>query len=522
MSEQTMDGMSVVSIGDTEVAPIAAEQTAISLKATRRFNTRGRSLRGFAARGMLINSVFDILLQVLSLARGLLIAVFLTRSDYGVWIVLQATIGVLARLKIVGVGDKFIQQDDPDQKLAFQHAFTMEAIVTAIAMVPLVAALPIAAIAYGHWTILLPGLAVIMALPATPFSASLWVYYRRLEFVNARLLQALDPVTGFVVTIGLAAAGAGYWALVAGTLAGAWASALGCAIRSPYPFRWRYDRSVMRLYRNFTWPLLMASLGSVILANAGSLSINAKLGLAGVGVVGLCASITGFSTNVDDIVSGTLYPAICAVQDRLDLLRESFEKANRMALMWAMPLGFGLALFAGDLIRYGLGSKWASAAQLLQITGVVVAIAHIGFNWDDYLRARAETRPIGISAIVTALSFLAVGVPLTLAFGLRGLGAGIAFQSLVNLAYRAYYVRRLFPGFPLARHALRALVLVVPSSLWVIAIRVASHGHHSPWLSLLELVVYLGLTAATVWVIEGPLLQEAAGYMLERRRTVAA
>ena len=41
-----------------------------------------------------------------------------------------------------------------------------------------------------------------------------------------------------------------------------------------------------------------------------------------------------------------MYPAICAVQDRLELLRESFVKSNRLALMWAMPFGVGIALFA--------------------------------------------------------------------------------------------------------------------------------------------------------------------------------
>jgi PST family polysaccharide transporter len=336
------------------------------------------------------------------------------------------------------------------------------------------------------------------------------------------MLQALDPVFGFAVTIALAAAGAGYWALVAGTLAGAWAAAIGCYLRAPYKPRWRYDRRVMRVYRTFTWPLLLSSLASVVLANSGALAINHRLGLAGVGIVGLCASITGFATNVDDIVSGTLYPAICAVQDRLELLRESFVKANRMALMWAMPFGFGLALFAGDLIRYGFGERWAAAAGLLQITGVTVAVAHIGFNWDDYLRARAETKPVGLVSMGTAISFVIVGVPLTLAFGLRGLGAGIAAQALVSLLLRWYYIRRLFPGFQFFRHGLRAFLLVAPASLSILAIRAAANGRHNLGLSLLELVLFLSIAATTTWVVEGPLLQEAVGYLLERRRRAPA
>ena len=41
---------------------------------------------------------------------------------------------------------------------------------------------------------------------------------------------------------------------------------------------------------------------------------------------------------------------MCAVADRTELLFETFVKSNRLALMWAMPSGLGLALFAPDLV----------------------------------------------------------------------------------------------------------------------------------------------------------------------------
>src|SRR5437899_2930144 len=75
---------------------------------------------------------FNIGLTLLQLVRGFALAAFLSRADYGVFGVLGVTLGLLARLKVVGIGEKYIQQDEEDQELAFQHAFTMEALVTAI------------------------------------------------------------------------------------------------------------------------------------------------------------------------------------------------------------------------------------------------------------------------------------------------------------------------------------------------------------------------------------------------------
>ena len=40
-------------------------------------------------------------------------------------------------------------------------------------------------------------------------------------------------------------------------------------------------------------------------------------------------------------------------------------KSNRVILMWAIPFSVGLALFAGDLVKFVLGEQWESAVGLL-------------------------------------------------------------------------------------------------------------------------------------------------------------
>jgi O-antigen/teichoic acid export membrane protein len=224
---------------------------------------------------------------------------------------------------------------------------------------------------------------------------------------------------------------------------------------------------------------------------------------------------------VDDLVSGTLYPAICTVQNRLELLRESFVKVNRVALMWALPFGFGLALFSADLIRFVLGEKWHPALALLEVTGVVAALAHIGFNWDDYFRARAKTVPIAVVSVASAIAFLAVGLPLLFAHGLSGLAAGFAAQAAVALGLRAWYLSRMFEGFSFARHAWRAILPTVPAVLAVLLMRALETGPRTAAMAIAELAVYLVTTALATWLFEGTLIREALSYVL-RRGTGAA
>jgi O-antigen/teichoic acid export membrane protein len=487
---------------------------------TRTIDTKGRSLRAFTARGVIINTAFDLGISALNLVRGFILAALLTRSEYGIWGVLVVSLGVLARLKVIGISDKYIQQQEPDQELAFQKAFTLELLMTGAAMVPIAAALPLIAVVYGHWELVPPGLVLITVLAAGALQSPLWVYYRTMDFVRQRSLAAFEPVVGFVVAVGLAIAGAGYWALAIGVVAGAWAGAIAAVSMSPYQLRWRYDKGALRLYAAFSGPIFIATACSVLLANGTAIASNAHLGLAAVGAVALAGNITAFTNRVDDLVSGTLYPAICAMQDRLDLLRESFVKSNRLALMWAMPFGAGLGLFSSDLVHFVIGEKWHPAVALLEVTGVVAAISHIGFNWDDYFRARSDTKPIAVASVASTVTMLGLGIPLLFAHGLTGLAVGIAVGAAVHLAFRAFYLTRLFEGFAFVRHAARAVLPTLPAIAVVLIVRALHSGRQSAAMAVTELAAYLLVTVGATWAIERDLLREAVGYVLRDRPKV--
>lgn len=487
---------------------------------TRAFETRGLSLRSFAARGVIVNAAFDLSISALVLVRGLLLARLLSRTDYGVWGVLAVTLGMLAQLKMVGIADKYIQQDDHDQELAFQKAFTLELILSAITIVPLLAALPAIAVIYGYWKIIAPGAVLVSAIIAYALQAPLWVFYRNMQFARQRAMAAVEPVVGFVVAVVLAVLGAGYWALAAGLAAGAWAGAVIALAKSPYRLRWRFDRRSVRVYASYSGPVFVASLCAVVVGNSAALSINAKLGLAGVGAVALAATITQFTTKVDDLVGATLYPAICAVQHRLDLLRESFVKSNRLALMWAMPFGAALSLFAGDLVHYGIGDKWDAAIPLLRVMGAVAALAHVGWNWDDYFRARADTKPFAIASVVATAAFLAC-LPLVFSDGLTGVAIAISAQTLVYLVMRAWYITRLFEGFRFLAHAMRAMLPTIPAIVVVLVMRAVESGPRTEVMAIAELCVYVLVTVLATWRLEGGLVREAVGYVGARAATSA-
>jgi O-antigen/teichoic acid export membrane protein len=510
------------------IGPVASlpdpedEEHAIEARREQLRRRHGRGLREHAARGTLVNTAFLILLSLLGFVRGFMLAHFLTREDYGVWGILVVSLGTVLWLKQVGIGDKYIQQDEADQELAFQKAFTLELLINLIFMLVLAVLLPIFALIYHQWQLIPPGLVILLLLPAGALQAPFWVYYRNMDFFRQRLMQAIDPVLGFVVALALAIAGAGYWALAGGVLAGAWASAIVAVINSPYKLRLRHDRGTLRSYASFSWPLFFANGASLVIAQAAVIASNAKLGLGAVGVIALASNITTLTTRVDGLVTGTLYPAICAVRDQIGLLKESFVKSNRLALMWAVPFGFALSLFCRDLVHFALGDKWLPAVTLLQVYGIVAALGHIAFNWDAYMRATGQTRAIATASVASMVSFLVIGLPLLFKFGLSGLAAAVAVQTAANVICRAYYLRRLFNGFDYLSHAMRAILPTIPAVAAVLLIRVVEAGQRTLAMAIGELVIYVLLTIAATWVGERTLLAEAVGYVRGRRPEAAS
>jgi O-antigen/teichoic acid export membrane protein len=472
-----------------------------------------QGLRTRAARGTIVNATFLAAINVLGLLKGVIVAGLLGVSEYGVWGLLIAVYGTLTWLAAIGLDDKYIQQDDLDQEAAFQIAFTLQCGLCAVFTVISLAAVPLFALAYGQHEIVAPGLVLAAAFPALALQTPLWVFVRRLQFLRQRQLQAFDPLVSFVATILLVAAGAGIWGLVAGTLAGSWAAAAAAVRASPYPLRLRRDaRARLREYAAFSWPLLLGSAASVIAVQAPLLAASRELGLAAVGALTLAGTVSLFAYRVDEVITQSLYPALARVKDDAGLLWEAFSMSNRLALLWALPFGAAAVLFAGDLVEYVLGERWAVAVVLIQVLGASAAVNQAGFNWTAFFRARGRTRPIAIADLVLLAGVLGIGIPLLVTDGLDAYAWGWAAATALFVAVRFAYLTQLFPTRRLLADCARAAIPTVPAVAAVLLARLFG-GDGSALRAALEALLFLVVAAAVTAVWERRLLRRAVALL---------
>jgi PST family polysaccharide transporter/lipopolysaccharide exporter len=476
-----------------------------------------QNLRVHTARGTIINSAFQVGLALLGLLKRLGVAAFLTREEFGIWGILLASMVTLVWIKQVGIMDKYIQQAEPDQETAFQKAFTLELIMSSAYFALCCLALPVYAMAYGHTEIILPGVVLATAVLLTAFQTPAWIPYRQMRYVQQRVLSSVDPVVSVLVTIGLAAAGLGYWALVFGSVAGALAGAAACVFSSPYRLGWRLDRETVREYASFSLPLMGQGITRMIVVQGALLAANSSAGLAGVGVIGLAVSFAVFADRVGQIISQTVYPAVCAVADRVDQMAEVFTKSNRLGLMWAMPFATGLALFAGDLVNFVFGDEWNQAVGMIAGVALICGFGQIAFNWTVFMRAANQTRPIFVAALFDFGVFVVALLPLTLKYGITGYAAGFGIGTVVQIALRGYFMNRLLRGFGVFRHALRAIAPMVPATGLILVVRLATQDlARTPGQAVGELVLFLAAAAFFTWIIERRLVTEVLGYVRGR------
>ena len=466
-------------------------------------------LRSRTVRGVGVNAVFLVVVEVVSLAQGLIVARVLGPSQVGLYGIVSITAMTLIALKRVGIDEAYVQQEEADQEVEFQKAFTLELGLSLLFTVLIAIAAPVLVAVYNDDRLLALTLAVSYLPLAFALQAPLWIFFRRMDFIRQRSLQAVVPIVTFVVTIPLVLAGVGVWSLVIGAFAGNLAAVVMAIRLSPYRLKLRYDRATARRYFAFSWPIFVVTAGGLIMGQGQILVFKLDGGLVAAGFLALAVALTRYADRADQIISPAIYPAICAVADRTRTLEELFVKSCRASAVWSVAFGAGFVLFAPDLVHFALGSKWDGAVILLQGLAVTAALYQLGFGWIAFARGMGRPRPPAVEAVVAVTVFLVAAVPALFLWGKGAYVGAMIASSLAVLAVRTYFVRRLLPGVDLASLVLRCVRPLVPAVAAVVVVRLALWGGERHLAQAVgEVFAFLGAYAWATWVGERELVRE--------------
>src|SRR5919108_2380066 len=179
-----------------------------------RSSSAGGSLRAVTARGGALNAAFLSGAEGLVLLQGLLATALLGPSQIGLYGIVTTTAMTIVALRRVGIDEAFVAQAAEDEEAEFQRAFTVELAIGLAGALLIAVLAPVLAALYDDDRLLALTLAVAYLPVAFALQAPQWIFFKRMDYVRLRVLQAIVPLGTVFVTVPLLLAGVEVWALV--------------------------------------------------------------------------------------------------------------------------------------------------------------------------------------------------------------------------------------------------------------------------------------------------------------------
>jgi PST family polysaccharide transporter len=328
-----------------------------------------------------------------------------------------------------------------------------------------VAALGSLALAFPiSWFFRSPAVApVILVLSATLFIDSLRsvpaaVLAKDMRFKFLAVVEAGKGVLVGAITIFLAFAGFGYWALVAGIVFTSVLSTAFVLLRTRVAFV-RPRPGEIKEAIDYTKHFLLSSVSWYVYSNADFAVAGRILGKVALGEYAYAWSLANAPIEkVGAVINRVLPPLYSSVSTDTAELRRYVLKLSNVFAMVAMPVTIGLSLVAGDFISLVLGSKWEGAIAPLRILAFYSLLQCLSLVIAPILPVTGKVKFAGalgaFSAILLPVAFFIVGsihgtvgiaivwitvYPLIVLIMCR-----IAFRA-IDLGFGAY-LRALIPG----------------------------------------------------------------------------
>jgi PST family polysaccharide transporter len=360
------------------------------------------------------------------------VARFVVPADYAIVAAAGALAGIVGVVQESGIGAAVVQHAGDGDRAAttgfvLNLAGATAALAVCFALTPWVA---------RFFDIDQPG---ALALAFTPLWLRAWsnVPLARLEkaldFRRCAVVEAVQVLAYPALTIPLAIAGHGAWALVIGQAGAAAAGALGAWLVSPWrPRRAHLDWATGQGLLHFGRPLVWANLLGIANDRIDNWVTGLVLGPAALGVYAMAFRLATLPrTGFTFVVSRVLFPAMTVLRDDERRFRAAFLRAFHWVGVLALPASAGLALLAPDIVAVTLGPRWTGTAAPLRVLAVFALLASLSATTGDVFKAAGRS-PLIFRIGLAHSAVLWTGLALLAGRGVTAVAVAVSGATLVS------------------------------------------------------------------------------------------
>jgi O-antigen/teichoic acid export membrane protein len=324
---------------------------------------------------------------------------------------------------------------------------------------------------------------------------------KQLRFRLLTLQNALSSVVSTAITLSLAIAGMGYWALIIGNLLGA---VTRCAlVLRAQPCRLAIPRlDTVRVPLRFGARIMVSMIASSSYSNLDNFVAGRTLGETALGLYGAAWGLANLPVEkITTLVTTVLPSYLAAIQNRPAVLRRYLLTMTNTIALATFPATVGLGLVARDLVPLLLGPRWVGMAGPLTVLSYYAGFRSIVALLPKYLVAVGEVDFVMWNDLF-ALILLPVAFYIGSRRGITGVAWGwvIAFPLVAVPLYRKTFRILHLQAFDYMSEIWPALEGTAAMMLFILGSRLALTGTwHSAQRLLFDVfvggLIYVGVLA---------------------------
>ena len=391
---------------------------------------------GRVSRGLRWSVVNTVVLRLGSLVTGAVLLRLISPAEYGVYAAALVIVTALLSMNELGMSLAIVRRRSDVRSIAPTVATL--ALLTSVGLyVATYLAAPLAAgiLNAPSATTMIRVLAACVLIDAV---ATVPAQVLSREFAQGRRF-AIDLaafLTGTALSVVLAFAGYGAWALVWGFLLTNVVAGGMALLLTPWRSRYGFDRGTARELLGFGLPLAGSSLLLFAMMNVDYLVVGNLLGATALGLYLNAFTLASWPVNlVSTTIRRVTLSAFSRAADSTAADRDrAFLTSLRAVLVLTVPMCVGLAVFAEEIIGTLYGDRWTPAAEALRPLAVLaLARVVVELTYDYLVAADRNGSNFLIQCIwlVSLIPALVVGAHLD---GIRGVGRAHAVVVLSVIA----------------------------------------------------------------------------------------
>jgi O-antigen/teichoic acid export membrane protein len=322
---------------------------------------------------------FKAVQRLLGLIRTVILARLLAPEDFGLMGIAVLAINTLETFSKTGFEQALIQKKE-DIRSYLDPAWTVQVIRSLILFCLLFAGAPLVALFFKNQqaTYIIRMLAFIELFTGLK-NIGIVYFQKELRFDKRFILESFGLAANITVSIVLAFVLRNVWALVYGSLAGAFVTCIVSYAIHRYRPRFRFNREKMSELFGFGKWLFGSSILVFLVTQGDSAFVGRLLGITALGFYQMAYHLSNMTaTEVSHVVLQVMFPVYSKMQQDIERLGKAYLEVLQLVAFISAPIAVMIFMLAKDFTAIFLGEKWlpmVPAMKILAFAGFFRSIA---------------------------------------------------------------------------------------------------------------------------------------------------